>query len=52
MQRGRPTTQIRIQLNKIMKNAHKLCFSCIKTYEYIGAIFDYSGNKLIYDLIK
>ena len=52
MKKCQPTAKIRKQLNKVIKNAHKLCFSCIKTYEHIGTIFDYSGNKLIYDLIK
>ncbi len=52
MEMCEPTAKIRRQLNKIIRNSHKLCFSCIKTYEHIGTIFDYSGNKLIYDAIK
>ena len=47
-----PTPKIRRHLSKIMKNSHKLCFGCIKTYEHIGTIFDYSGNKLIFDAIR
>ena len=52
MQVCEPTPKIRKQLNKILKSADKLCFGCIETNEHIGTIFDYSGNKLIFDAIK
>lgn len=52
MQVCEPTSKIRKQLNKIIESSHKLCFSCIHTSQHIGTIFDYSGNKLIFDAIK
>ncbi len=44
--------KIRRHLNRVLKNAHKLCYSCIETSEHIGTIFDYSGSKIMIDNIK
>ena len=46
------SSAIRYNLNRVMKNAHRMIFGCLETAQYIGTIFDYSANKIIFDIIR
>jgi hypothetical protein len=47
-----PSASIRYNLNRVLRHRHKLCFGCLETYQHVGAFYEHSANKIIFDIVR